>query len=225
MFYHFVIDKVTDTPRNRLRKKQDRRHLLQTLAFFGAILLLALLTYFIMKEVQKRRSEEGKAFELIAGKNAVQDMAVLDSLWNNRKGGLTYSFEVNGIPVQRKLERSRLHRVWGELVQSGDSFRFVREKAPPYPGRIQWEQPTADQIARFKSRVLEKERSLDPNLDAARFSCFLDQLVAREGPQVLPFLYHRDVSRRENAYFNYPLFESRLDSFLAAVSPECRPNF
>jgi hypothetical protein len=224
MFYHFVIDKVTDTPRNRLRKKQDRRHLLQTLAFFGAILLLALLTYFIMKGVQKRAAES-RITELIVGENAIQDVAVLDSILDIRKGAISYTFQVNGIPLERKLDRSRVYRVWGELVRVGDSFRFVREKAPPYPGRIRWEQPAEEQIVRFKSRVLEKERSLKPNLDAARFSCFLDQLVAREGPQVLPFLYHRDVSRRENPYFNYPLFESRIDSFLAAVSPECRPNF
>jgi len=224
MFYHFVIDKVTDTPRNRLRKKQDRRHLLQTLAFFGAILLLAFLTYFIMKGIQKRRGED-RTTELIIGENAVQDIAVLDSILDARKGAISYAFQVNGILLERKLDHTVLHRVWGDLVQSGDSFRFVREKAPPYTGRIQWADPTEDQIARFKSRVLDKERSMDPNLDEARFSCFLDQLVAQEGPQVLPFLYHRDVSRRENAYFNYPLFESRVDSFLAAVSPECRPSF
>ena len=63
MYYFFEINKKVDTPRNRDRKKLNRKYLGQTLAFFLLLLFIRfmpMISIFEVREMVAHQSEEHK---------------------------------------------------------------------------------------------------------------------------------------------------------------------
>ncbi len=225
MFYHFEIDKETDTPLNRVRKKQDRRHLWQTLLFFGGIIFLAIVTALIISSLQPDPDEKYRAAQVTAIEQLEQGTGTILALDNPKNGAFSYSITLDGVLLQRKESRSDIQRQWGKLVQEGDAFQVLWEKDPPYDSQLLIESPTPKQIDLFKQRVMEKEQEMLTVRQMEVLECFIDESLKNNQLRVLPLLYHRTLSVDENAYFNKAQFQNEIKPLLEGVSELCRPNF
>lgn len=187
-FYRFDTNKKVDTPLNRLRKQTDRKYLKQSLLFFGALILAALVgvfAIFLLRESKKNDS--------YLDREGIQAIAGLTVTETDTSYQVAYSFVAGTDIVEGKQELPKS----AIPLRTGDEFLVLYFRSDPTFHRLQWDNPTAVQVQRYKQRVTAHWQALAPDQYLPFLACQVDIAYDLEGLQGLETLYAQETTARE----------------------------
>jgi len=114
--YGFEIDNQADTPRNRARKKLEKQHLLQSIAFLGTLALVVSIAIFAISRWtshhdQKNISAKLQRFDQVYQKRNMEGIAHLyfqktTSSKNSRHNRRTFSRLVEDPAIANSIEKN-----------------------------------------------------------------------------------------------------------------------
>lgn len=220
-YYGFEINKEADTPRNRLRKKIESRHLKQSLLFLaGAIIFIATLSYFMIRKdntsiadyhstILRNNGEEGKA----------QIMKVSPS-------EITYLYKVNGESYSAETKASDEAIVVlesGMPMEEGDEFIITYVPNNPNLNRIDYNRPTDRQLRRYRSRVIKQHLNFNPEVDSLHTACLVEIAFETKGIKGLADIYFQRATPEDNPRNNNQTYGRliRAIPFQSKVSERC----
>lgn len=197
--YGFEINKKADTPRNRQRKKLEKRNLIQSgLMLLGLIALVA-LTVFGLKKWNKpqtrnasiileKEGEEGKARILKVSNSEIAYFYIVD--------GQSYSAETSVEDVSKLAPEN------GMPLEKGDEFVMIYAPNHPLLNKIDYSRPTSDQIEKYFQRTINQYRSFQPDLDATQVACLVKIAYELKGISGLANCYFQETSPTNNPHHN-----------------------
>lgn len=191
--YDFHINKEVDTPRNRERKvqeKQERRWLSMALITVGILGVLFLGAWWY-NEV--RTDEDDLAKVRYSAWKAPAKVFV-----NNNKV-LKYSFVADGKGYTAQTDRPDQSLF---PLESGDEFIVRYDFDNPHVNVLDFQSPTAVQIARYRQRAAEQHLRLHPDLDKKQVECLLDIAFEIKGLDGYADFYHQQTPPKENSTHN-----------------------
>lgn len=199
MFYTFEINKKIDTPRNRIRKKTNNKHLKQTLLFFGGMVLVAVLISIGLNIYKKRQVEKLYSAET----NLPWTNAQIKELEaGSESTTLHYTFEAGGTLRAYTIDSARLQSNPMMPIREGDEFKVQYNPKYPYRHEIRLDQPSEDQLLRYLSRAVEKHLQLHPDMHPDLVICELEAVYNARGAEALGAYFHQNSTEEENEVFN-----------------------
>jgi len=224
MFYYFDINKEADTPRNRARRKMERKYFGQTLLFFGGFALLLILFLVGMNKLKNKYQKEQSAVLLAAQKGETLGKVRINSIQNVPV--ITYFFVANNqsysaSPNMKATPLPFLNN--GLPIESGDEFMVEYVVSNPDINQINFDRPSEKQLQTYRKLVIEKYRRLHPELAATQIRCRVEVAFQFKGLGGLADVYYQNVSPKNNPTHNRLTF-SRLtqDSvFKKKVAENC----
>ena len=223
-FYGFEINSKADTPRNRQRKRIEKKHMLQSLAFLGSLMIVIFFTIWgltrwnekatwsnISTELQKT-SREANARVLIAPEKEgtyANYFFIVD--------GQSYSIKTD-FPVEREIILEN-----GMPLEPGDEFVVSYVPDNPRLNKIDYNRPTEKQIGIYQERCLEKYLNLQPNGDSRYLQCLIKLAYEKKGVAGLADIYFQDAHPDVNPHHNTNSFGrlTRDDAFKKLVENRC----
>lgn len=199
--YHFHINDQADTPRNRLRKQQERKYRRQTFAFFGsmALLVIVLATLGIRYDARLETRRERAMLRESARTTQAEIIA------RERKGETTtirYRFTADhrSVEGEKKVPRDSLYRLFPLEISDEFEVRYVWFR--PGLNEILLNQPSDEQVDRYFERAAARHAELHPELSETEVLCLVDLAFDLEGLAGLGKFYFQDVSPRKNPVYN-----------------------
>ncbi len=192
-FYDFSTNKQVDTPLNRSRKRLDKKHWLQTLLVFGALLVVITLFTLIFQNRKKRQYKEQMDQMLSANSRESTAKVFIDK----KKGVIQYSFIANSrifdseIPVQDVS--SGLISENGMPLESGDEFQLSYAIKNPSIHKINYLQPSEQQLAIYFQRTFKVHAELHPELPEAFIRCLLEIAFELKGLEGIASFYFQNT--------------------------------
>jgi len=204
-YYGFNINKTADTPLNRIRKKVEKKHLMQSLAFVGGLIFLVL---GLLWGVQKLQSGPGEdmvnADRLLQQFGEETDARVL---LTSEKGHLvSYYFMVDEkvytVRTKKIVGKDFAPENGGMPIEKGDEFvvRYLPEN--PDLCEFDYSRPTPNQIRTYQERALEKHLTLNNSLTKGQSACMVELAFELKGIKGLADFYYQDSSPDENLLHN-----------------------
>ncbi len=216
-FYDFGINKKADTPKNRLRKKIEFRHLLQSLAFFGTMLVVVIIFILTIRAVISRESPSNMLL-----KNSPETSAILSVLPDQKnKAPFSYSYLVNNEVYNFELSKNQLNQnetFFAFPVASGDRFKLKYSVVHPEQHLLLLDQPTEKQLSKYIDKTVAKHHALNPGLTLAECECQIEIAVNRLGVEAIGHFFYQDEPISE-----YPLYNT--ESYRQIVSSEFSGNW
>ncbi len=203
--YGFQVNKKVDTPLNRRRKQQSKKHLYQSLAFLGTVLLIVVGTTFFLTNFHKQKKQE--QFQVMAAKYHEKTEA---RVIVKTKDQDSYSFIVNGQTYQGKTKfrnTSPSLPLHGMPIEDGDEFMVKYLSKDPSVSEIDYNSPSKDQTEKYIDKVTKKHLELNPKLDPAYCSCFTQTVYEFDGLRALADVYFQNVSSDKNQRNNKDSFK------------------
>lgn len=198
--YGFEINKDADTPRNRMRKERDKKHILQSVLFFGGI--VASVAIFLSLFFNYQQNKANRLAEEIFALNSSTTFAKV-FVDNDRA---KYSFIANSktytydSPYQEAMKDISTN---GFPLENGDEFELKYATNNPKIHRINYKQPTQHQQEKYLDRAVQKE--LENNnqiLDTSLASCRAAIAYELKGLAGLADLYYQDTPPSDNPLHN-----------------------
>lgn len=220
-FYGFEINKKADTPRNRLRKKIESRHLKQSLLFLaGIITLIATFTYFM---VQKESTSVADYHSVILQKSGEEGKAQILKVSSEE---ITYLYIVNGQSYSAETKASDKSIVVlenGMPMEEGDEFIVTYVPNNPNLNKIDYNRPTQQQINRYRQRAINQHLVFNPQTDSLHTVCLVDIAYETKGIKGLADFYFQKSSITENPRNNMQTYGRlvRAIPFQDKVSAKC----
>lgn len=209
MHYAFEIDKRTDTPRNRLRKKIDAKTSRQTWLFFGTLVTVALLFGIHMAGYKERQAnlDYGRQIDLYG-------TDVYARVSNTVPAGdsvrLSVAFLDGITPREHHAVRSQdqlLALSHGIPIEPGFEFRVRYLGTNPANVRFFFEEPSPGQQERFMEATLARHLAAQPQLTRGRAACQVEAAYQIRGLAGLADLYFQGAPPSENPYHNTQTYQ------------------
>lgn len=219
--YGLEINTWTDTPLNKARKVQNRKYWLQTLAFFGGLLLLIgsfifAISYFF-NGYQNRKSS---ALLDENGISAVARFEVDDSVRL-----LTYQFVAGGTTYQHQKPIEKTAADFRDFfsVQTGDEFEILYLPGRPEINRILFEKPSPRTLDRLQFLVLQKHLQSNREMSENIAKCWLSVAYDLIGIPGWADFYAQDILPEANPYHNRQTYLRLIRDipFLKATREKC----
>lgn len=201
-FYTFHLNKKVDTPLNRERKAEEKKHWLQSIALFGAILLAAgiFAAGFYIYRGKHEQNEGARLLEETA-QEAYAKVFVSDK--NREEASIRYSFVADGRSYESTINEP-FDRVFQQNMplESGDEFVVRYAYNRPRINEIDLSRPSERQIEQYFQRVADKHGGLHPQEAASLIQCRLQIAFDLKGVAGLADFYFQDSEPDENPYHN-----------------------
>ena len=198
-YYSFEINKTADTPRNNLRKKIERRHMMQGFLMIGAILILTFIFSYVMinwnDDIMPNTSEElvesgteGKAKILKVSDSEIKYFYIV----NGQSYSAETDFNDNSVVV---LET-------GMPLEEGDEFVVKYVSDNPKLNKIDYTRPTQSQISKYRERAFKKHLQYNPQKDSLWSACLVNIAYDLKGIQGLADVFFQNTPETENPHNN-----------------------
>ncbi len=210
-FYSFEIDNKADTPRNRARKKLEKQHLLQSIAFLGTLALIVSIAIFSISRWTSRADQKNIAAKLQDTGQQVSARILVPK--EKSVDYASYYFIVNGKSYSAATTYSnKLTELLpnGMPLEEGDEFLVTYTPENPALNQIDYQQPTQFQINRYRDRVLKRLFENNPKTDKASLTCFFDQMYKEKGIEGMAQLYFQKTTSSKNSRHNRQTFDRLL---------------
>ena len=209
--YDFTIDDTVDTPLNRKRKKVNRKHLLQSLAFFGTMAFFILVFTSWISNYQKNKdlSLQESIFAAYA-KQGIAEVQVTED--KDGQPSYHYLFRANGRNYTSKEQPKHQLPKHTLPVMAGDEFIVKYLRSKPSVNQIDYLQPTQKQIVKYRERALAKHSKLHPEITAAQADCMLNVAFEIKGLEGIADIYFQDFTDDENPYNNQTSYKRLIRS-------------
>jgi hypothetical protein len=199
-YYSFEINKTADTPRNNLRKKIERRHVLQGLLLLGGILLLTVTFSLIM--INRNNDENEMIFPSEMAQRGKEGKAKILKVSDSE---IKYFYIVNGQSYSAETDfddKSVVILETGMPLEEGDEFVVKYVSNNPKLNEIDYSRPTKIQIAKYYQRAIKKHLEYNPQKDSIFSACFVDIAYDLKGIQGLADIFFQNASEEENPHNN-----------------------
>ncbi len=197
--YTFEINKTVQTPLNERRKKTEKKHLWQTVGFFGLILLI---TVSIGVGLHWNKDQKMK-ISYYGGEAA----AILTLSEDENK----YVYEIDGLFYENEL--LELPEFINDFpLETNDEFMIRYSKYKPDKHQFSFEKPTEKQIQKYKERAIEKELKLSPKKSRLQATCLVEIAFEMKGISAVADFYFQDKSEKENSKYNENTYKRLIRS-------------
>jgi hypothetical protein len=219
-FYTLEIDNKADTPKNRARKKVERRYWLQTLLVILGLAAVVTVAIFLFGR------NKSKASDWLAGERALAYSKVRfepDSF----ESTIQYHFIVESWPYQgEKIINGQNGWLLDENVMPllpGDEFKVEYSPDRPKLNRILLDQPSPEQVERYKARALQRHLELNPGDNRMQVKCMIDIAYQQKGIVGIADFYFQDISTEINPTNNQNSYSRLIKDvpFRKKVLDEC----
>lgn len=200
-FYGFEINKEADTPRNRLRKKMNKRHMWQALAFF-AVLFLFIAGFIAIIASYNTNKQQQKA--IFTSNSKTTYAKVFPKATTNT---FAYAYVADGQVLEyENTEESDKDAVRflqkGMPIEKGDEFKILYLPNNPKIHKIHYNEPSELQIERYIQRALAKEIAHNQNVDPAYAECKIRLAYEQKGITGIALFYHQKTAPHLNKHYN-----------------------
>lgn len=216
--YDFRVNKTVDTPRNRIRRA-DERQIQRQLYYFGAgVLLFLAVVFFGLRWYGKRqREKEIAATSMVTdfsqatlqrlsteGKDAVAELFLVREGLQRK---VFYGFTIgDSTMVSGKFAVADTGVVLlpnGFPLQDHDAFRAVYLPSQPHTHRIDYFLPTPTTIESYARRAAEAELAAHPDSTSPpRCACLVESTLALKGWVALADILLQQQTERQNPRHN-----------------------
>lgn len=220
-YYSFEINKTADTPRNNLRKKIERKHLLQGVLLIAGILVLTIIFTVVMvnsnnnkgqteiaNELQ-HRGREGKAKILKVSDSEVKYFYIV----NGQSYSSATDFDDQSVVV---LEN-------GMPLEEGDEFVVKYMSSNPVLNEIDYSRPTKNQIEKYRRRAIKKYLEFNTQKDSVYSACLVNVAFQLKGIPGLADFFFQNTPETENPRNNSNTYKRLIRDlpFQEAVDKSC----
>lgn len=223
-FYSFEIDNQADTPRNRARKKLEKQHMLQSMAFLGALILVVSIALFGISRWTSYHDQKNMSAKLQGSGQQISARILVPT--EESVDYASYFFVVNGKSFSTATTYSKkLTELLpnGMPLKEGDEFLVTYIPSNPSLSKIDFQQPTVYQINRYRDRVLDQLVKNNPRINKENLSCLIDQVYKEKGVDGLAHLFFQKTTSTKNPQHNRESFGRLLQepTLQKAISTNC----
>lgn len=196
MFYHFEINKKADTPRNRARKKIEKKHFRQTAIFFSILCILLISIVFYFNYTLKTQKATVQLIQ-----NPAQTTGKVNINFEEEIPTVSYFFVAKNQNYSSKPDIKDTKQIIlsnGMPLESGDEFLVEYATKDPKVNKIRFNSPTTEQVNIYRDRVLLKHLELHPELTKSHVACLLDIAYELKGLSAFADFYFQDVPPFDN---------------------------
>ncbi len=236
--YEFRVNKTVDTPRNRIRKVDNKRNNRQLAWFVTGVVAVIAILFFGLKQYGKYEDERRMAktsiahnlnklnLELLAaeGRPATGILHV-EEINNKRVGVYTFkiadSSEIRGVfPV---ADTGLIMLQNGFPLRAGDAFEAKYLPSDPQVHRIEMFRPTRSTINRYISAALAVEMRTHPELSKEKNLCKVLTIAEAQGWMSLANFIFQENSPAQDARRNQESYLRMLrdPEVLKALEQRC----
>lgn len=205
--YGFDINRTADTPRNRQRRKNDKRHLIQSLLVLGGLGLAVFLFVYGFKYWNNVQDKVELADKLAAVGKETSATVIIASEGDENK--ISYFFLVDGKAYtvdQDTEEKGPIILECGMPLEKGDEFivRYIPNN--PSLHLLDYNRPTQKQLNIYRERAIDQYKRLHPNEEETYISCLTEIAFEFKGINGLADFYFQTASPDENPQHNINSF-------------------
>ena len=193
-YYSFEVNKTADTPRNNLRKKIERRHMIQGFVMIGAILLLTFIFSWMM--ITWKDNSFPQTTELV--KSGLEGKAKILKVSDSE---IKYFYIVNGQSYSAETDfkdNSVVVLETGMPLEEGDEFVVKYVSNNPKLNEIDYTRPTQNQIDKYRQRAIAKHLEFNPQKDTLFSACLVEIAYDLKGIQGLADVFFQNTPATEN---------------------------
>lgn len=202
--YGLEIDKQADTPRNRIRKKRDKKHFRQTVVFFAGLVGLATIFCAFMLFVN-RSQNNAHLLPLLDEQGVSAEAKVYDISGSTAGYRLRFSF-VAGNQVQKGKQAlvgyEQLVSNLGFPIREGDEFTVTYLPEKPEVHRLEFTLPSEKLLEYYRELAIEKQQLLHSDQTREKAACMVDIAYEQKGIMGLADFYNQDIPVEENELAN-----------------------
>jgi len=222
--YRFETNAKVNTPLNQARKKLDRKHLYQSLAFMAALLMVVILAASSVLYLNK---EQTLTLEQQLSTMGEETHARVIYSPDGKDKQVEYFFVVDGKPFTVETpyteDSNPLLLGTGMPLEVGDEFVLKYLPNNPLLHKIAYDEPSQGTLERYRNRALDAYQNQFPEKTAAFSECLTEVAYEKEGIVGLAKIFFSNVQVSENQRFNKEVFQQWLASedFSMAMSEKC----
>lgn len=200
-YYGFEINSKADTPRNRQRKKLKKKHMLQSMAFLGSLVLVILAAIIgvnrwsqqnewqdISAKLKKMGQETSARVLMAKEEDAANYFFMVD--------GKAYSIKTN-FPTEKDIILEN-----GMPLEPGDEFVVTYVPKNPKLNKIDYNRPTEKQIQAYRDRAITIYKEYHQNQSEPYIKCIIDVVYNTKGISGLADIYFQKSNSQENPHHN-----------------------
>ena len=195
-YYGFEINKKADTPRNRLRKRIEKRHLKQSLLFLGGIMILVFAFSYFLIRMNNGSIED--TYNSLLSDNGIEGKAKILKVSPSE---VTYFYVANGQSYSdetKSTDNSIVVLENGMPLEEGDEFVITYVPSNPNLNKIDYSRPTSFQLAQYQKRAIDQHLHLNPNLDSLHTACLVNIAYELSGIKGLADIYFQQTKPADN---------------------------
>lgn len=222
--YAFRINKEADTPRNNLRRKIEKRDMLLSILTIGGVVLTAILFLWLVRSFNATNHELSLSERLRMSGEVTRARVLFNN--SNQADDISYFFFANGksyIASAQFTGYSPVKLVNGMTLQEGDEFLVKYLPDDPEQHKIDFSQPSEEQIGRYKERAALIQSRYHPYLSDYQVKCFVNSAYELQGISALADIYAQQVSPEQQSKHNSSTFNRLVtnEGFRLKVNEEC----
>jgi hypothetical protein len=207
--YEFVLNETADTPRNHIRKLENKKNLRYTgYAALGVLIFVLIALVFGQIQERRRISETSLASqgevppELSAFGRSSKATFVIFEEGNKRKA--RYSFYLQDSSLMSGLLRLPEEALLptGFSLSDGDCFSVLYLPDNPKVHRIDFSLPEPRTVVRYVKEALAVEQRLHPENSPRKSMCLLQTLLDQKGWKRLADVIFQGSSPEQNPKHN-----------------------
>ncbi|MCI5082911.1 MAG: hypothetical protein MRY78_14530 [Saprospiraceae bacterium] len=224
-WYGMKVDKEVDTPKNRERKKTEKKYWRQTLLFFGSLIGFVLLLLFLVSSFNSPASNEEQRDWLALGSEEVV-AKVLDIRKIGDKTILETIFVVGNQPTvstQAFDQPQPLLNGVGIPILEGDEVYLRYATAQKQVTEWMPDSYTRNQLQKYKKQALQKQLALNDTQTEAYAKCLIQTAIEEGETTSWAHFYFQDTPPAENPDYNRQSYLRliRDGAFQKAVFEKC----
>lgn len=198
--YNFNVNRDADTPHNRKIKARDRKHWLQTLAFFGLLVLCAT----VFSSLFIANSHHDNAPVLLA--SAIDSSSYsIAKVFYERKGDdldLKYEFVAHSNVYRNKIVVNEQVFKKNLPLENGDEFIVYYDHYSPDRNYIDFSRPSEKQIEKYQERAIHQYSKYNIDISPYIAECMVKAAYQIGGISALADFYFQHSSPEENPTHN-----------------------
>lgn len=200
MYYFFEIDKKVDTPRNRARKKQERRYLIQVFVFFGFLVALASGTALGIQAYNKKLKTRQMSATMYT--SVTIGWVEVDTL--HPSSLVRYYYVVGNMKYSGSSYLDSVLTADDPVIPLAQGDEFTVRYNPDYPefSKIFFPEYTGPQKLRYLDRTLQRHLELNPAIHPSLARCMLELALEREGAEGLADFFYQNAEPSANPLHN-----------------------
>jgi len=211
-FYSFEINSQADTPRNRARKKLEKQHLMQSMAFLGTLVFIISVAIFAMTRWASSHDRQNMATKLNHTGQEVSARILIPE--DKAIEYASYYFIVNGKSYATSTTYATAKTALlpnGFPLEEGDEFIVTYLPDNPTLSEIHYERPTKFQLQRYRERAIQQSLKANPSAKSTEITCAVDQIFAEKGIEGIVHLYFQNTPKNQNTRHNQASFRQLVN--------------